>query len=129
MGYMRRLFESRPFTKLVPDVSLIAGDPGTGAGRAMAAHASDGSFAFVYLPEGRPLGVRLSAIAGRQVRAWWFDPRTGTARRIGVFAKKGTRTFAPATAGRGNDWVLVLDDSGRRFVAPGTPARPGRMTI
>jgi hypothetical protein len=54
------------------------------------------------------------------VKAWWYDPRTGASRPAGEWAGEGRRTFtAPGVPGRGNDWVLVLDDAARRFPAPG----------
>jgi len=36
-------------------------------------------------------------------------------------SKKETARFVPpGTPGRGNDWVLVIDDAARGFPAPGT---------
>jgi hypothetical protein len=61
----------------------------------------------------------MGKIAGWTVGAHWFDPRTGTAARIGDFANDGTRLFSPPTAGRGNDWVLVLDDAEKNRFPPG----------
>ena len=31
----------------------------------------------VNTPTGKPFRVRLDKLKGRQVQAWWFDPRTG----------------------------------------------------
>jgi hypothetical protein len=115
MGYLRRLFESRPYRKLVPETSLIVGSPGVDADRAIAARARDGSFAFVYLPTGRPVDVRLASVGTGSVRAAWFDPREGTARQIGTIPNGESKRFEPPTSGRGNDWVLILDDAARRF--------------
>ena len=119
VGFMRRLFESRPFLQLRPDPSVLASDPGKGAGRALAARAADGSYLFVYTPLGEPVAVSLSRIAGRKIDAFWFDPRTGKAAKIASFANGGTRSFTPSSRGRGNDWVLVLDDAARGFGQPG----------
>lgn len=119
MGHLRRLFESRPFSELVPDQSLLAGAVGSGGEHQRAARASDGSFLLAYTPFGRPLSVRLDRLRGPRVRAYWFDPRTGAARMIGTFARAGTRTFnPPGNERRGNDWVLVLDSGDAAFPAP-----------
>ena len=76
----------------------------------------------VYAPVGRPFTVRMSAITGAQVKAWWFNPRTGAAAAIGTFANTGERTFTPPDPGEMLDWVLVLDDQTRGYPAPGTRA-------
>jgi hypothetical protein len=42
-----------------------------------AARARDGSFAFIYTPTGRPLGIDLSKLSGDRVIAHWSYPREG----------------------------------------------------
>jgi hypothetical protein len=52
----------------------------------------------------------LDKLDGREVQAWWFDPRTGEAKAVGQFAGEGEREFTPpGHPGAGNDWVLALD--------------------
>jgi hypothetical protein len=66
--------------------------------------------------------VRLGkpTLSGDRAAAWWFNPRDGSAKRIGEFGNSGEYPFvAPQPTGRGNDWVLVLDDAGRKFGQPG----------
>ncbi|KAF3891090.1 DUF4038 domain-containing protein [Tolypothrix bouteillei VB521301] len=109
MGYMRRLFESRPFNQLVPDSAMIVGPAGDGADRIAAARAANGLFAFIYTPTGQSINADLRKITGSEVQAYWFNPRTGRSRVIGKFSNKSTQRFQPSTSGRGNDWVLVLD--------------------
>ena len=81
-----------------------------------------GSYAMVYAPVGRPFTVRMGALTGPQVIAWWFNPRDGHAARIGTFANSGERTFTPPDPGEMLDWVLVLDDAAKGYRAPGTRA-------
>jgi len=119
MGHLRRLFESRPFGGLVPDQEVLANKPGGGAEHARAARAEDGSFLFVYTPTGRAVTVLMSKVRGGKVAAHWYDPRRGTRIKIGQFQPSWTREFTPPTSGRGNDWVLVLDDAARKFPPPG----------
>jgi hypothetical protein len=125
MQYGRRLMESRPFLTRVPDDSLIvpadppSSVPGAGEKRFVATRDSLGSYAMVYAPVGRSFKVKMGKISGGNVRAWWFNPRTGTSTSVGEFADKGERQFTPPDKGEALDWVLVLDDATKRFGAPG----------
>src|SRR2546425_6792021 len=55
VGLMRRLFEQRPWHKMVPDQSAIASEQGEGTRRLVAARAVDGSFVIAYTPVGQPV--------------------------------------------------------------------------
>ncbi len=111
MGYVRRLFESRPFTNLVPDSAILVDAPSQGGAKVRAAAARDGSFAFIYSPRGMPFTVDLSRIQASRVRAAWYDPRYGIADLVHTGENRGYQTFVPPASGRGNDWLLVLDDA------------------
>ncbi len=125
MQHARRLLESRPFLTRVPDDTVIVEDrvptsvPGAGRYRFVATRDSEGRYAMVYAPAGRPFRVRMTAVRGPRLNAWWFDPRDGKATAIGEFPTEGERTFAPPTAGEALDWVLVLDDAAAGFGPPG----------
>jgi hypothetical protein len=121
MMHVRNLMESRPFLSRVPDQTLLVNVPVSGAAHPRATR-GDG-YVFVYLPEGGAAEVALGKVSGKKLHGWWFDPRTGEAVEIGEFPNLGQRRFtAPGTPGRGNDWVLVLDDAARRFGKPGAVA-------
>jgi Protein of unknown function (DUF4038)/Putative collagen-binding domain of a collagenase len=120
MGYFRGLFESRPFTKLVPDQSLLINNVDQGRDRLQAACAFDGSFAFVYAPTGKAIAVNLSKIKGSKLKAQWYDPRQGIATQIDEFPRTEIREFTPPTKGRGNDWILVLENAAIEFPPLGT---------
>jgi hypothetical protein len=130
MQHGRALLESRPFLTRIPDPDLIVtarvptSVPGAGRYRFVATRDAEGAYAMVYAPIGRAFAVRMSAITGPRVKAWWFDPRTGRATEIGTFANTGERTFTPPDAGELLDWVLVLDDASKTYPAPGS--RPSR---
>ena len=119
MLYMRNLFESRPFYLLVPDQSIIKGGAGEGEDHIRAARASDGSFAFIYIPTGKPVQVDGSKLSGSSIRAWWYNPREGSAALIGIYSRKNELKFNPPSSGRGCDWVLVLDDASKNYSMPG----------
>jgi hypothetical protein len=128
MQHGRALMESRPFLTRIPDDSIIASNrvptsiPGAGRYRFVATRDESGSYAMVYVPVGRKFSVNMDKISGARVKAWWFNPRDGSAKEIGVFDNKGVREFTPPDPGEMIDWVLVLDDDARNFPPPGKTA-------
>ncbi len=126
MRHGRALLESRPFLTRIPDQSILVEDavptsvPGAGRYAFVATRDSGGSYAMVYAPVGRAFRVRMDAIRGPSVKAWWFNPRTGAATAIGVFPNTGQRLFTPPDPGEMLDWVLVLDDESEGFPSPGS---------
>jgi hypothetical protein len=121
MGYLRRLFESRPWQTLIPDQSIIMGDAGEGMDHARAARSYKGDFVFVYLPTGNSVTVDMGMVSGKQAVAWWFNPRSAAVARIGRFHnEKNPMEFdPPGLEDRGNDWVLVIDNARKRYSLPG----------
>jgi hypothetical protein len=126
MQHLRALLESRPMLVRIPDQWLIANDYMGTVDRIQACRASDGSYALIYTATGANLKIRVvdnlyQKVTGKTIKAWWYDPRQGTSRAIGELPKKGAfMDFTPPSSGRGNDWVLVIDDASKNFPAPGT---------
>jgi len=120
MTHLRDLMESRPFLTRMPDQRISAKGPTDKLDYVAATRSSDGSYAMLYFPTGKPATVRMDNVSGDKVRAWWFDPREGKATEIGVFPSSGTKQFIPPSSGQDNDWVLVLDDAAKNFPVPGT---------
>jgi hypothetical protein len=126
MMYGRLLMESRPFLARIPDSTIIVTDnvasavPGSGSYRFVATRDQDGTYAMIYAPIGRKFSVRMDAIKGKEVVAWWFNPRNGEATMIAKYANTGTQTFIPPTPGENLDWILVLDDSSKKYPPPGS---------
>jgi len=74
----------------------------------------------VYSYTGRPFELRLGAIPGASLQAWWYNPRDGHADPIGAVPNTGVRRFVPpGQSAEGNDWVLVLDNASKGFAPPG----------
>jgi hypothetical protein len=127
MRHGRALLESRPFFSRIPDDSIIVTErvatsvPGAGRYRFVATRDTEGTFAMVYAPVGRSFKVRMDAIKGPKIKAWWFNPRDGKASVIGTFENTGQREFTPPDRGEMLDWVLVLDDAAKNFPPPGQP--------
>ena len=101
------------FISRIPDQSLIvpAYFPETDY---VVATRGDG-YAMVYFPTGWDATIQLDRIGAKSINAWWFDPHNGESKFIGKFSGAGTKAFSTPTKGRGNDWILVLDDAGRNF--------------
>ncbi len=126
MTHVRNLMESRPMLVRVPDQSLVQGAAASSQSALERVQATRGDdYAFVYSASGLPFTVAMGKISGKQVKAWWYDPRTGEARAAGSFPNTGTKIFNPPSGGFDHDWVLVMDDAGKKYGAPGK-GRAGR---
>ncbi|MFD2612941.1 glycoside hydrolase family 140 protein [Paenibacillus gansuensis] len=106
MRFVRELIESKPQLERVPDQSLLA-DNYKGANHMRACRGE--GYAWIYSPHGLNMNVAMGRIAGTQVHASWFNPRTGERTAVGIRENAGTQSFQPPSSGRGDDWVLVLD--------------------
>jgi hypothetical protein len=115
--HARRLIESRPFLSRVPDQSLIVPQYFPETDYVVATRGE--GYAFVYFPTGWSAEINLDKVGAKTLNAYWFDPRKGEAKLIEKMSGTGTRKFTPPTSGRGNDWILVLDDASRNFKTPG----------
>jgi hypothetical protein len=127
MKYVRWLIESRPVLDRIPDDSMIvphsitsSAVPGAGEYRFAGTRDLNGTYAMVYVPAGRDLEIKMDVISGKEVVAWWFNPRAGSAEKIGTFSNTGIQKFTTPFPGERLDWVLVLDDPSKQYKAPGT---------
>jgi hypothetical protein len=116
MKFVRRLMESRPMLERVPDQSMVTENNLPAAERIQATRGKD--YAFVYTAAGKPFTVKLGTLSGKQLAAHWLDPRQGEVKPAGTFANQGQQLFTPPTNGYGQDWVLILDDTEKRYPAP-----------
>ena len=115
MTHLASLFAPRSWWTLVPDTTntLLTGGVGSGSDRAVAARASDRSFAIAYTPSTRTLTVALGQLAGPRINARWFDPTNGAYSTVpgSPFLASGSQTFSPSTnnAAGATDWALLLE--------------------
>ena len=119
MRHVRALFESRPFTKLIPDQSLVYGLNPKKRDHIRCAISSDHSFALLYAPTGQVFTVVMKKMGGNKSTGWWYNPRNGDATKIGELDNAGLREFIPPSSGVNNDWILVLDEQTKNYPAPG----------
>lgn len=120
--HLKNLMLSRPLKDLKPDRSMLIS--GEGSCGSYAPVLTGQSHAFIYIPTGNNVKVKLGIISGIRIRASWFDPRKGIFIPIGEFDNVGEKSFAVPgmskelewlRSGRGCDWVLVLDDASKGF--------------
>ena len=105
--FLKELRLSRDYFSLQPAPELLP-ERFTGMGHMAAAKGVD--YAFVYSPLGMPFAVRLDLFEGvSQLRASWFDPRTGKEEVFAILPGFGVTHLAPPSQGKGCDWVLILD--------------------
>lgn len=121
MQHLKNLMLSRPYFTRVGDQSIIVSDPGKDyKDLIVATMDSEKSYAMLYIPKNRTAKVNLSRISGSRKNIWWYDVRTGVATKQAT-AGGGTKSFTPPD--RTTDWVLVIDDAGKGYAAPGTDRR------
>lgn len=120
MGILRRLYESHPWTRLMPDERLIQNTNSDDGNHQVAAISEDDNFLFAYTPNGSPLKIDLARLtAAPNVLAYWYNPRDGKSQKIGVFPNTGPQEFKAPIVGPTTDWVLVLDDAKAPFAGFG----------
>lgn len=119
-GYLKKLILSRPPLSRVPDQTIIKSGQGENGEYITAFRDKDSSYLMVYLPVGKRIEVNSSCLKAGKIAAWWFNPKSGKAEKIGIFKAKDMLSFAPPTTGTENDWVLVLDNAGKKWKSPGS---------
>jgi hypothetical protein len=119
MVHFRALFDSRPWTELVPDLNdtLVTTNKGSGESYAAAALTADSNTAIIYFPSAKTVQVDMGQINGPSAKVWWFNPQNGSAQAAGTLPTSGTQAFTPPLD---QDWLLVLDNSALDLPAPGT---------
>ncbi len=117
MRHVRALFETRLFSKLIPDQSIVYGVNPRNEDHIRAARAEDGTFLLVYIAKGQEVTVYTDKIDDDVVVGWWFNPRNGEALPTEEITER-IQSFTPPTSGLDNDWMLVLDSE---TLALGTP--------
>ena len=100
MGYVRRFFESLPWTELRPAQDLVGQDTGKNDPTKFVscARTGDGSLVVYYFPAGARGSVRLHIDDPHKVK--WFNPRTGKWND-----KKPRGLFVPPDD---EDWLMVV---------------------
>ncbi|MBN2509555.1 MAG: glycoside hydrolase family 140 protein [Spirochaetales bacterium] len=110
MKYMKELFTIFPWQKLENDQSLILNDNNEEEDYMMCVVGPEKDFLLVYTPFGKPIKPDISKMNAENVKAYWFNPRSGKIKEIGSFAVTEKPEFTPWSKGKGSDFVLILLD-------------------
>ncbi len=118
MSHLHALMAMLPWWLLAPDIdhAFLTGGLGPLDAQAVAAQASDRSFAIVYLPTRRAITIDLGQLAGPKVVARWYDPADGRFLAVSgsPFPAAGLRRLQPErTSSRSgfDDWALILQSA------------------
>ena len=112
LGILKKIFEARQeWWHLVPDQTNFASGGNTeGKVLNLAARHKDGQWVMIYLGSKASFSIHMNKIAaGKKVRAFWIDPRTGASTEAGQFANTGVESFS--TPDEWEDAFLILEAS------------------
>jgi len=108
--HLRKVLEARPFWKLLPDQSVVYGFNYEDSTHVRAAVSQDKDFLMVYMALGQKVYLNMGKIGGKEVNVWWYNPGEGRAVKAQSIENSGVKEFVPPSSGKGNDWLLILDN-------------------
>jgi Putative collagen-binding domain of a collagenase len=112
LGLLKAIFQGRDgWWRLVPDQGVFtAGGITSGQVLNLAARHDDGRWIMIYLGSKASFSVDMKKVAsGKDVKAFWIDPRDVRELAIGTFPNTGERTFS--TPDGWEDALLILEAS------------------
>jgi len=119
MGFVKKLFESRPFLNMIPNQQILVDYYGQDYNNIKAAKGKDSSFFIIYLPKGNTVKLQMQKLKADNVNGYWYNPREGTSKKIETFKNlKKNMSFVPPTSGERTDWVIILDDARKNYMDP-----------
>lgn len=110
MGVLKKtLMDREEWWDLVPDQSILKGGGQTdGEVLDLAARHEGGKWILAYLASRTSFNIDMGKITGgREVNAFWIDPKTGSSIPIGIFANRGVKSFR--TPDELEDAILVAE--------------------
>jgi len=118
MQHLKNLVLSRPSKNRRPDQLVLVKNPYDPTGQLQACRGDD--YMMIYIPAGKQVSIYTNWLRTDKVVIWWYNPRTGKSSLVGAFTNKDFMEFdPPGKKGRGNDWVLVIDNAYKKFPPPG----------
>jgi hypothetical protein len=112
MKYLKQLYESKSWTKLVPDYTAHTWMTSGWSTTRFATLADDGSFGIAYAQNaGANMTFNMSRLSGPNVRVRWYDPTSGAFVADGTYPANGSRSFSrvAANAQGSADWALLFE--------------------
>lgn len=105
--HLKNLMLSRPFLRRIPAQEMIVEPQEDDEHHVVATRDREGSYAMVYFPTGKVIGVDTRSLQSKILKATWYDPRTGYQIAAGHISSGPDCRIHPPSAGQ--DWVLILD--------------------
>lgn len=125
MKHLSALMLSRPYFERIPDGSIVLKNSDITAGGHVEASRdgtkgkNDASYIMVYIPGNQAVEVSTAAIASKILNVWWYSPENGSVLELGM-KQKNTGKLVLSPPASWSDAVLVVDDAGKKYSAPGT---------
>jgi hypothetical protein len=125
LKHLKNLMLSRPFLTRIHDQSALISPRANDLTRIQITRdghpgQNDATYLMAYFPAHVEATIATAKFNARTLRGWWFNPRDGSVKPLNKLTNKKQMKFAPPTNVAGEDWVLVLDDAGLKYPAPGT---------
>ncbi|MEM6803337.1 MAG: glycoside hydrolase family 140 protein [Bacteroidota bacterium] len=118
--HLKNLMLTRPFLTRIPDQSILRFEQKENNDFVIATRDKAATYAMIYFPTGKIMTLDLKAFENKNLRGWWFDPRTGVAFQGPSYLGGEQIEIIAPSQGKGQDWVLVLDDESKSYPRPGT---------
>ncbi|GAC1426304.1 MAG: glycoside hydrolase family 140 protein [Flavisolibacter sp.] len=107
-GYLRKLMLLYPILSRVPSDEIIITGQGNKADHISAFKDSSGSYAMVYLPQGKTISINTDFMPRKLIEIKWWNPRDGIFLKTTKLKRLKMMKFTAPTIGNENDWVLIL---------------------
>ena len=116
MKYLKALMLTLPFTERVADQSVIKSKNGEKYDRIISTRGDDYILAYNYT--GKPVTIALDKISGKEKNCWLMSPKDGSLIFLGTQNKKAAEfTFLPHNKIDERDWVLIIIDASKNYIA------------
>lgn len=118
MKYLKALFESLPWQQMSNDQSLISSENPEDESFIVASIGDKKDFIIAYTPTGRSIQLDLSKMKAKEVKSFWYNPRSGMSKSAGTFKISESPVFEPWSNGWGSDFILVVIDVNSDYKLP-----------
>ncbi|MDC0584181.1 glycoside hydrolase family 140 protein [Bacteroidales bacterium] len=112
MTYMKDLFTILPWQTMHLAQSVVLNDNPVNDSYILCNMDANKEIIIAYTPKGKAIKLNLPKLASENIKAYWYNPRSGKSKFIGDFKTSRTHEFRPWSQGRGSDFILIVVDAG-----------------
>jgi len=106
--YLKQIFDYLPWQTLNFNPSLVMGENPKDESHTIAAISEKKDLMVAYTPMGKTIHLDLTQLNSENIIGYWFNPRSGTLKSIGLINGSETIEFSPWATGWGSDFMLIL---------------------